>query len=146
MRRWNGWGDDNNEFPLKPAGLAFLKDALGEGRQLPDAELKDVLAKVPASRLTEHPLIDTSDEIRVRHARGQSLPDWLAMRSGNFGNFPDGVAEPRDSAEVRQLLDWARENSVHVIIYGGGTSVAGHINPPAGDTPDACATVRFRID
>lgn len=135
MRRWNGWGDDKNEFPLKPAGLAFLKNALGEGRQLPDAALKDVIAKVPESRLPQHPLIDTSADIRLRHARGQSLPDWLAMRSGNFGTFPDGVAEPKDSAEVRQLLDWAKQQNVHVIVYGGGTSVAGHINPPAGDTP-----------
>lgn len=135
MRRWNGWGDEANEFPLKPSGLAFLRERLGEGRALPDAALDEVLAQVPASRLPAHPLVSTDAEIRVRHARGQSLPDWLAMRSGAFQVFPDGVAEPETSEQVRDVLDWALANDVHVITYGGGTSVAGHINPQAGDKP-----------
>ena len=135
MRRWNGWGDEANEFPLKPSGLTFLKEALGEGRALPDATLEQVLAKVPASRLPAHDLISTDAEKRVRHARGQSLPDWLAMRSGEFQVFPDGVAEPETSDQVRALLDWANQQDVEVIIYGGGTSVAGHINPRSTDKP-----------
>ena len=135
MRRWNGWGDDSNEFPLKASGLAFLQERLGEGRQLPDADMATVLAQVPASRLDPHPLISTDAEIRLRHARGQSLPDWLALRSGEIEHFPDGVAEPVDSAQVRELLDWAAAKDVLVIPYGGGTSVAGHINPPAAAKP-----------
>ncbi|MGB1222071.1 MAG: FAD-binding oxidoreductase, partial [Alcanivoracaceae bacterium] len=135
MRRWNGWGDEANEFPLKPSGLAFLRERLGEGRNLPDAALETVLAQVPPSRLPDHALVSKDAETRVRHARGQSLPDWLAMRSGAFQVFPDGVAEPETSDQVREVLDWALANGIHVITYGGGTSVAGHINPPAGDTP-----------
>lgn len=135
MRRWNGWGDDANDFPLHASGLEFLRGRLGEGRPLADAGLQQVLARVPASRLAEHPLINRDAEVRVRHARGQSLPDWLAMRSGDFGRFPDGVAEPEDSDQVRELLDWCRAQGVTLIPYGGGTSVAGHINPPAGDRP-----------
>jgi hypothetical protein len=27
-RRWNGWGGEQTEFPLKPKALAFLKQAL----------------------------------------------------------------------------------------------------------------------
>lgn len=135
MRRWNGWGDDANDFPLPPSGLRFLDERLGEGRVLKDADLEQVLARVPASRLPEHPLIHRDVDIRVRHARGQSLPDWLAMRSGDFLRFPDGVAEPENSDQVRELLDWCRRRQVRLIPYGGGTSVAGHINPPAGDSP-----------
>ena len=135
MRRWNGWGDENNDYPLKPSGLAFLHARLGPGRHLPDAELKTVLDSVPSSRLASHPLISTDPETRVRHARGQSLPDWLAMRSGQFERFPDGVAEPESSAQVRELLDWANAEDVRVIPYGGGTSVVGHINPPDSERP-----------
>ncbi len=90
---------------------------------------------MPATRLPTHPLIDTTAETRVRHARGQSLPDWLAMRSGQFGHFPDGVAQPESSAQVQELLSWATDKGVLVIPYGGGTSVAGHINPQGGDKP-----------
>ncbi|MFN3713158.1 MAG: FAD-binding oxidoreductase [Alcanivoracaceae bacterium] len=135
MRRWNGWGDDANDYELKPSGLAFLKARLGEGRKLADAPLDTVLAKVPPSRLPPHPLVKTDADIRVRHARGQSLPDWLAMRSGEMAPFPDGVAEPDSSDQVRSLLDWALSHDVTVIPYGGGTSVAGHINPPASEAP-----------
>ena len=135
MRRWNGWGDDANDYELKPSGLAFLQARLGEGCKLADAPLDAVLARVPESRLPPHPMVNIDAEVRVRHARGQSLPDWLAMRSGEMGPFPDGVAEPQTSAEVRELLDWALSHDVVVIPYGGGTSVAGHINPPALDAP-----------
>jgi alkyldihydroxyacetonephosphate synthase len=135
MRRWNGWGDEATHFPLKPAGRAFLEQTLGPGRIHADAALEDVMARVPASRLPEHRLVDRSAETRVRHARGQSLPDWLAMRSGDFGTFPDGVALPANSVEVRELLDWVAEHDIRLIPYGGGTSVAGHINPPDSDTP-----------
>ncbi|MDX1803731.1 MAG: FAD-binding oxidoreductase [Alcanivorax sp.] len=135
MRRWNGWGDSANHYPLKPSGLRFVQARLGQGRPLVDADLQSVLERVPASRLPAHPQISTEAEVRLRHARGQSLPDWLAMRSGQFEVFPDGVAEPQDSQQVRELLDWALANNVVVIPYGGGTSVAGHINPPSLDQP-----------
>jgi alkyldihydroxyacetonephosphate synthase len=49
--------------------------------------------------------------------------------------FPDGVAEPVSSQEVRELLAWAVKENVIVIPYGGGTSVAGHINPLEGSRP-----------
>lgn len=135
MRRWNGWGDEHNDFPLKPSGLAFLRETLGRAQPLPDATLVSVAASVPPTRLAAHPLVDTSAETRLRHARGQSLPDWLAMRSGQFGVFPDGVAEPENAAQIRELLAWAVDQDAIVIPYGGGTSVAGHINPPASQRP-----------
>lgn len=135
MRRWNGWGDEANEFPLKPEGLAFVQARLGEARPLRDATLEEVLARVPPSRLPQHPLIFTDADTRVRHARGQSLPDWLAMRSGEFGVFPDGVAFPQTTQDVRELLDFCLAKDIEVIPYGGGTSVVGHITPPASARP-----------
>ncbi len=135
MRRWNGWGDEATVVELPAHGGAFLAGLIGPGQPLPDASLAQVLAQVPASRLAAHPLISTDAEERVRHARGQSLPDWLAMREGRFDVFPDGVAFPETPAQIRELLAWAAEQDVLVIPYGGGTSVAGHINPQAGDKP-----------
>ena len=135
MRRWNGWGDENNSFPLREAGLDYVSARIGAGRVLPDASLQAVLATVPSSRMPAHPLVSADPELRLRHARGQSLPDWYAMRSGQFGIFPDGVAQPDDSHQLRSLLLWAREHQIQVIPYGGGTSVAGHITPQACDAP-----------
>ncbi|WP_166259302.1 FAD-binding oxidoreductase [Marinobacter salicampi] len=135
MRRWNGWGDDSFHLDLPPAGREFLVERVGPGEPLPDASLEAVCAKVPQSRIEPDQLIDTSAETRVRHARGQSLPDWLAMRSGRIDPFPDGVATPVNAQEIRDLLAYANRHGVVLIPYGGGTSVAGHINPAQGDNP-----------
>lgn len=135
MRKWNGWGDEANSFPASPEARRFLAEVVGQAAPLADADLLSVIARVPPSRLPPHPLVSTDAELRVRHARGQSFPDWLAMRSGDFGVYPDGVAQPASGDEVRALLAYAREHGVVVIPYGGGTSVAGHITPLAGDRP-----------
>jgi alkyldihydroxyacetonephosphate synthase len=135
MRHWNTWGYDDSEFvtDLGAGVVQPLESLLGPGQSLPDATLEEVIDKVPLSRLAEHPLISLDAETRVRHARGQSFPDLLAMRSGEFGAFPDGVAFPESSAQVRELLQHAADNDVALIPYGGGTSVVGHINPDVED-------------
>lgn len=137
MKQWNGWGDDENDLglELKTSTLRYLEQIIGTSKPLPDATLEQVLTRVPASRLEPHELISLDAEDRLRHARGQSLPDWLALRSGDFGVFPDGVAFPKTSEQVQVLLQYAQDHQVSVIPYGGGTSVVGHINPEAGDRP-----------
>lgn len=135
MRRWNGWGDDQFSLELPRDGRSFLEERIGAATPLSDTSLEAACAKVPASRLPEHPVVVANPEDRVRHARGQSLADWLAMRGGDFGVFPDGVAYPESSADVKTLLGYAAEHGISLIAYGGGTSVAGHINPVAGETP-----------
>ena len=135
MRRWNGWGDDGFSMATPESGMGYLVSKVAPGPVLADVDLKSVCDQVPQSRLPEHPLISTDAEQRVRHARGQSLPDWLAMRSGDFGVFPDGVAFPESTEQVQTLLKFAYENDIEVIPYGGGTSVAGHINPLESKVP-----------
>lgn len=139
MRRWNGWGDEQFNLELPAQGQSFLSDLVGSGKPLSDVSLESVCAKVTETRIPADTamdkLIDTSPEARVRHARGQSLPDWLAMRSGDIGVFPDGVALPQSSLDVQKLLHYAQANNLELIPYGGGTSVAGHINPLAGNKP-----------
>jgi alkyldihydroxyacetonephosphate synthase len=129
MRRWNGWGDESIDFPLNEHALGFLAERVGLGRPLSDAPFEQITEMVPDSRLPDHPLVSKTAEDRVRHARGQSLPDWLALRSGRIEGFPDGVAFPDSADDVREILTFAQEAGACVIPYGGGTSVAGHITP-----------------
>jgi len=143
MRAWNGWGNGQYAMDLPENGQSFLAERIGAGHVIPDATLESVCAQVPVSRLEQldlsglssQALIKTDPETRVRHARGQSLPDWLAMRSGDFGLFPDAVAFPETSDEVAELLQLADQQNIDLIPYGGGTSVAGHINPQASERP-----------
>jgi len=135
MRRWNGWGEATTVVELPAQGANFLAQRVGEGRALPDASLDSALARVPVSRLPAHALYSIDAHERLLHARGQSLPDWLALREGALGVFPDAVAFPESAAAIRQLLKLAEEQDVCLIPYGGGTSVAGHINPPNSARP-----------
>jgi alkyldihydroxyacetonephosphate synthase len=135
MRRWNGWGDETIDDHLPEGARHFLEELVGPGTPPHDATLGEVLATVPASRLPDHPLVSTGAAGRVRHARGQSLPDWIALRSGLIPAFPDGVAYPTSDEEVRTLLAYAAETGTRLIPYGGGTSVVGHVNALTGDRP-----------
>ena len=75
MRQWNSWGDSQTKMAVNAKASLFLANLLGKATPLPDATLAEVMTKVPVSRLPKHPLIATDAENRVRHARGQSLPD-----------------------------------------------------------------------
>ena len=139
MKRWNGWGEEEIKYPIPPSAAIYLEANVGTGLSSQDIPKENVLANIPASRLPPHPLVSIDNEDRLRHARGQSLPDWIALRSGRIGVFPDGVAYPRTEQEVRIVLNYARKNRLRVIPYGGGTSVVGHINPPVENFP--CLTL-----
>ena len=135
MRRWNGWGDETLRYPVPPAALAFLEAELGPGIAPTDAALEAVVASVPPTRLSRGVLLQTDPEVRLRHALGQSLPDWVALRGGRVPAFPDAVAFPESGADVHELLRFSSWAGAKVIPYGGGTSVVGHLTPPAGDLP-----------
>jgi alkyldihydroxyacetonephosphate synthase len=138
MRRWNGWGDEAERFPLPEGADAFLSRVVGPAAPPTDATLAAAVATVAARgapALPPHPLVSTDPEDRLRHARGQSLPDWVALRSGRIGRVPDGVARPASAADVRDVLRWAAGLGARLVPYGGGTSVLGHLDAPDGDAP-----------
>ncbi|KIF80566.1 FAD-binding oxidoreductase [Noviherbaspirillum autotrophicum] len=135
MRRWNGWGDDAIDFPLNEDMRAFLRDRVGAGTPPTDATLAQACRAVAPSRLPPQRGIDTAPEVRLRHALGQSLPDWLKLRYGKVDRVPDGVAFPESGEQVRELLAYAKQASALVIPYGGGTSVVGHLSVPDAAQP-----------
>jgi alkyldihydroxyacetonephosphate synthase len=135
MRRWNGWGDEATDYPLPQTAARYLAGLIGEGAQIRDATLKEALVAIHPSSLPSHSLISTDPAERLRHARGQSLPDWIALRGGRIENFPDGVAHPTSDQDVQDLLVFANKSGAHLIPYGGGTSVVGHINPLPSQAP-----------
>jgi len=135
MRRWNGWGDETVVEEVPADGMAAIGRIVGPGRPPRDATLGGVLAALPPGRLPRHPLVTADADARLRRARGQSLPDWVALRSGRLGTVPDGVGLPAGAAEVRELLAWAETVGARVIPYGGGTSVVGGVTPSTDGSP-----------
>ena len=135
MRRWNGWGDDRITYPVSTSSFDFLEQRVGKGSPKKDVSLQDALAKLPKSRLPRHALISTEPADRLLHARGQSFPNWLEMRSGMLSSYPDGVAYPVSQDDVSSLIRLANHEGFHIIPYGGGTSVVGHIDVLRSRTP-----------
>lgn len=135
MRRWNGWGDEGTEFPLNETALAWLQDKLGPGTRPRDISQADAIAQVPESRLADFPDAVSDPLKRIRHAHGESFPDWLALKSGHLGPFPDAVVYPETHDQVTAVLNKAGELGCMVIPYGGGTSVVGHLAVPDTDQP-----------
>jgi alkyldihydroxyacetonephosphate synthase len=70
--------------------------------------------------------------VRLQHALGQSLQDWLRLRYGRVEAAPDGVAFPESADEVRELLRYASDAGAAIVPYGGGTSVCGHLDAAPG--------------
>lgn len=135
MKRWNGWGTDDTDYPVPSSALAYLAEALGPAEHGPSVPLETIVSRIPPSRLPDHPLISRDPESRLRHSRGQSLPDWIALRFGTIDRFPDGVARPASEEDVEKIIAFAKETGTWLVPYGGGTSVVGHINPPPVDHP-----------
>jgi alkyldihydroxyacetonephosphate synthase len=135
MQRWNGWGDENIYLDLPTRGLEILHNLIGEGQNRRDYPLEKFIERIPKSRLATHPLISFDPKVRLDHAHGQSLPDWIGLRGGILQRFPDGVAHPTTVEEIQDLLRFAISNNIVVIPYGGGTSVVGHLEVPETSRP-----------
>jgi alkyldihydroxyacetonephosphate synthase len=135
MQRWNGWGDEAISLDLPPKGIEMLRDLIGEGRRQPDYPIEKILQRIPDSRLPHHSLVSLDPKLRLDHAHGQSLPDWIELRYGTLQRFPDGVALPTTTAEIQDLMRFAADQNAIVIPYGGGTSVVGHLNIPDSERP-----------
>lgn len=135
MQRWNGWGDENIEMDLSPQALVILQDLIGSAQVRSDYPLEKFIDQMPQPRLNPHPLISFDAKLRLDHAHGQSLPDWIGLRGGTLQRFPDGVARPVSASEVRELLRFCAAQDVIVIPYGGGTSVVGHLAVPQTERP-----------
>jgi alkyldihydroxyacetonephosphate synthase len=135
MQRWNGWGDEKINYPVPGNAKGYLAEILGGEQHLPDASLDSVINKIPGSQFKKIDFISTDPVDRIVHSCGQSLPDWINLRSGHIPRFTDGVVYPNSEGEIKKAIDFAVENDFTLIPYGGGTSVVGHINPPPTETP-----------
>jgi alkyldihydroxyacetonephosphate synthase len=137
-RRFWGWGYEDHVVP--PATLAFAEASLAAflgrtpARRTPP-RLKDIAIAPPriAPPSTLANRASTEPEERLGHAMGKSSRDVARAIRGRFPNVPDFVAYPEDEADVARWLDFAASNAVAVVPYGGGSSVAGGVEPDVGD-------------
>jgi alkyldihydroxyacetonephosphate synthase len=79
------------------------------------------------------PLFTSDPHERALHALGKGYPDLVRAFRGEFPHAPELVALPADEADVVRVLDWAAEERVAIVPFGGGSSVVGGVEPDVGD-------------
>jgi len=137
-RKFWGWGFEDQQPPHEQvaAAAAAAREHLGFGPAEVErpARLEDL--ELPPSRL-EPPgslaAICRADPYeRAAHAYGKSYRDVVRAFRGHFDSPPDVVAHPSGEAELERVLAWCEETDAAAIPFGGGTSVVGGVEPPAG--------------
>ena len=81
---------------------------------------------------------------RAEHTLGKSFHDLVRGLRREYANPPDLVAYPETEDQVIAVLDWASQSDVAVIPYGGGSSVAGGIEPDVGDAYRGAVSLDMR--
>ncbi len=117
----------------------LLHDALGvraDGPATPRLEdLHPPEPRLPAAlleqlaRVVGPDHVSLASEARIRHLRGKSTPDLLALRLGDLTDTPDAVVWPSCHEEILQLLRICSLELIAVVPFGGGTSVVGGLAP-----------------
>ena len=67
---------------------------------------------------------------RLFHSYGKTFIGIAHMFARQCPNPPDAVAYPRNEAEITAVLDFCSSSATVAIPFGGGTSVAGGVEPP----------------
>ncbi|MBV8683573.1 MAG: FAD-binding oxidoreductase, partial [Caulobacteraceae bacterium] len=138
LRFW-GWGyEDEGLSPDEADRIrAGAARAIGHApAEIPppteaDFDLPAPRAAAPASLAG---MVSASPYDRLTHALGKSFGDLVRMRMRRIDHPPDLVAFPKTAQDVADLLDWASSANLAVVPFGGGSSVAGGIEPDVGES------------
>lgn len=133
-RKFWGWGIEGHVVPKET--LSFAEASLGallgaelvrrEPPRVRDVPLAEPRFVLPSSlaRLGSSTPFD-----RLNHALGKSYRDIARAIARHVPHAPDVVAFPESEADVVNLIDHAAHEGIAVVPYGGGSSVAGGVEP-----------------
>ncbi|MDC0143983.1 FAD-binding oxidoreductase [Verrucomicrobia bacterium] len=144
--KWWGWGHEDVSFSDvdKPKLWPYLSGELGlkqveptppvnfDDVHLPDAKenapfitaLRDALA---------HDQFSVDKKDRLIHAAGKAFRDLFRLRRGQVDFAPDLIAYPASEADVVAIVKAAHDHNAVLIPFGGGTNIAGCIEPKDRD-------------
>ena len=133
LKHW-GWGYEDQQRPEHEVeeAAAGIRAMLGFGgevqaaKPLDEVDLRDSRLDPPVTR---DRLFSAERHDRAVHALGKAYRDIVRGHRGEYLNPPDLVAFPEDEDEVAEVLEHASSWGAAVIPFGGGTSVAGGIEP-----------------
>ncbi len=142
--KWCGWGDSDKTFDIsnKPTLWRYLVKATGIAddinRKVPTIPLENITLSEP--QLNEAFLAELNHVLqpeqikqdhyeRLIHTYGKSFRDLWRIRNGIIPQAPDIVCYPQSEEEVQTILTAANQCNVVVIPFGGGSNIAGCLEP-----------------
>src|SRR5262249_32049906 len=130
-----GWGREGEGASAEEE--AFAKNRAAQrfgalpGEEIAPPRLEDI--KLAAPRLTPPTAlagICSSERYdRAAHTYGKSYPEYVRGLLGDYAGAPALVAAPRHGAEVAAVRAWAGGAAATVTPFGGGSTVAGGVEP-----------------
>ena len=141
--KWWGWGDEGTEFQIdnRPDLWPYIRASLNlpddrphsprvafDSVRVPEQKINRAFLDEVTERLGSSRVRDDKSE-RLTHAFGKSFRDLWRMRHGAVNYAPDCVLYPETSEEVSALVASAVRHQVGVIPFGGGTNIAGCLEP-----------------
>lgn len=138
-RKFWGWGYEGDGLSAAEmellARLVAGRFGLSDVRAADPPAIDDLALRAPRieppPRLAACFSADSWD--RAGHTLGKSFHDLVRGLRREYANPPDLVAYPGNEEELVAVLEWAGDQGVAVIPYGGGSSVVGGIEPDVGD-------------
>jgi alkyldihydroxyacetonephosphate synthase len=152
-RKFWGWGYEDQgpnaeqqkhmaERMAKRFGLASLE--ITPPPTEAELKLRAPRVKVPDA-LKE--ICSTTTYDRAGHSYGKSFRDGVRAFQRDYPNPFDVVAFPRSEQELIRVLEWCDRAKLAASPYGGGSSVMGGVEPPAGDRyPGAVSIDLLHLD
>ena len=140
--KWWGWGDEEVTFSDadKPKLWPYLRGELGldgdcftppvsfEDIKLPPVKANEPFVSALKAALKDDQLsADKKD--RLIHSAGKAFRDLLRLRNGQVDSAPDLIVYPANENDVVTIIKAANEHDAVVIPFGGGTNIAGCLEP-----------------
>src|SRR5215211_2260729 len=126
-REGEGLSADEELFVLARAEARFGR-ALTESASAPPLdEIALAAPRIAAPRSL--PFCTSGHYDRAAHTYGKSYPELARGLARDYASAPDVVAYPRNESDVAAVLDWAGSADATVTPFGGGSSVAGGVEP-----------------
>jgi alkyldihydroxyacetonephosphate synthase len=159
--KWWGWGVEGVAFHHddKPAFAPFVLKAVGldlHASKPVDVPAFDSItvapSAAPAALVTalttalgaEHVLTDNL--ARVIHTYGKSLRDLVRIRANRIERTVDVVVYPADEAQVQAVVDAAIAADAVIIPFGGGSNIAGSLEPDPSESRPIISLDLGRLD
>ena len=149
-RKFWGWGLEGeglSRSELEELGATFARRLGIEGVRMQDpprAEELDLRAPRLSPPASLGPIFSADPYDRAAHTYGKSFRDLVRAFRRDYAHAPDLVAFPRDERDVTSVLEWCAGAGAAAIPFGGGSSVAGGVEPVVGEGYRGAVSVDLR--